>query len=288
MEDDNGLKSIASFLNHKIFVDKNLNPNVNVFGNETRIIKMLIADLTMFIDNNDSLFRKKYQDLGFNLIESIFNIINKTETKSDVIYSAYLFLSTICSENEIGNRFNSILTKYENDLNQCIDDFNNNKDLKTIERNCCELRYILDLYIRIKLSYENIQIKDSKAAIAIFENVISAIEAAISASEGEENPSKENKKTIKANKEVKKYLKGRLRIFGKIDDFNYEPKKALNHDLSKLVNNNQSSPANKCENKTSISISFDSDNETKCHELRQRLEDKFKLKVGIINMEKGI
>ena len=287
MEDDYGLKSLVSFLNHQIFVDKNLNPSLNVFGNETRIIKLLIADLSGLIDDNDSLFKKKCQEVGFNLIESIFNIINKTETKSDVIYSAYLFLSTICSENEIENGFNSILTKYENYLNQCVDDFKN-KDPKTIERKSREIRYILDLYIRIKLSYENIQIKDSKAAIAIFENVISAIEAAISASEGEENPSKEHKKTIKANKEVKKYLKGRLRIFGKIDNFNYEPKKALNHDLSKLVNNNQSSPANKCENKTSISISFDSDNETKCHELRQRLEDKFKLKVGIINMEKGI
>ena len=264
MEDDYGLKSIASFLNHQIFVEKNLNPIVNVFGYETRIIKLLIADLTMFIDNNDSLFRKKYQDLGFNLIESIFNIINKTETKSDVIYSAYLFLSKICSENEIEKGFNSVLKKYEDYLKKCVDDF---KDPKTIERKSSEIKYVLELYI--DLSYENMQIKDSKTAIAIFEKVISAIEATISASKGEE-------KEIKKSKKAKKHLKERLGIFGKIDDINYEPKKTKNHDVivrKYVKHENEASPNNN--SKPTILISFDSDNKSKCDELKQRLEDKF-------------
>ena len=116
----NGLESIVSFLNNETFIDKYLNSNVNLFGNETRIIKQLIANLNGLIENNDELFKDRCQTLNPLLIETIFKIINKAETKSDITYSAYLFLSKICSEDEIKERFSNILIKYENNSNTAI------------------------------------------------------------------------------------------------------------------------------------------------------------------------
>ena len=133
MEDENGLKSIVSFLNDENFVEKNLNSMVGVFGYEIQIIKLLVANLTGLHKHNDDLFKKRCQELNFNLIEVIFNITNKAETKSDVTFSAYLFLSKIYDENLIENEFNKILDKYENYLKQCVEDFNN-KEPKLIER----------------------------------------------------------------------------------------------------------------------------------------------------------
>ena len=133
MEDENGLESIVSFLNDKKFVEKHLNSIVNVFGTETRIIKLLISNLTGLNKHNDALFKKICQQLKFNLIESIFTITNKVETKSDINFSAYLFLAKMCNENELENEFNKILKKYENYLKQCADEFNN-QDSENIQR----------------------------------------------------------------------------------------------------------------------------------------------------------
>ena len=106
-----------------------------MFGFETRITKQLIANLTGLNKHNDDLFKKRCQELelDFNLIKSILNITNRAETKSDVSFSAYLFLSTIYDESEIENVFESILKKYENYLKKCAEDFNN-KEPKNIER----------------------------------------------------------------------------------------------------------------------------------------------------------
>ena len=57
MEEEKGFKSIASFLNDKNFVEKNLNSMVGVFGYEIRIIKLLIANLTGLHKHNDNLFK---------------------------------------------------------------------------------------------------------------------------------------------------------------------------------------------------------------------------------------
>ena len=263
----NGLESIVSFLNNETFIDKYLNSNVNLFGNETRIIKLLIANLNGLIENNDELFKDRCQKLNPLLIETIFKIINKAETKSDITYSAYLFLSKICSEDEIKERFSNILIKYDDYLKKCADDFNPNQNPKDTEHKCREIRFVLDLYIQLKVSYENIQVKLSEKAISAIENVIFAIRKL----------DKKIQKDLEDNHEV---LEGKLRLFGKIDDSNYEPKTTQNHDAvsRKIVHPN------------TILISFDLDNEPKCNKLSERLMKTYDFDVwtDIINNNKGI
>ena len=82
------------------------------------------------------MFKERCQELNFSLLECIFNITNKA--KSDVTFSAYLFLSTIETQNEIEISFNEILNKYESYLKKCVEDFNN-KDRKPIERTTREI-----------------------------------------------------------------------------------------------------------------------------------------------------
>ena len=113
LEDQNGLKSIVSFLNNETFITKNLNLSVNVFGNETRIIKLLIANLTGLSKRNDKLFKDRCQELKFSVIDGIFHITNNIdylesnnnliETKS--VYEDLFYIAKLCSLEPTSNVF---------------------------------------------------------------------------------------------------------------------------------------------------------------------------------------
>ena len=102
-----------------------------IFGNNRmRIIKFFIANLTALSKNmDDSEFVYKCNDS--NLVEIISsNIVKNNDITSDVIFSSYLFLSTICNESQIENEFKSIPKKFKTYLSTCSKDFlNSNQSL---------------------------------------------------------------------------------------------------------------------------------------------------------------
>ncbi len=260
MEDEYGLKSIVSFLNDEKFVEKNLNSMVGVFGYEIQIIKLLIANLTGLHKHNDDLFKKRCQELNFNLIEVIFNIINKA--KSDVTFSAYLFLSKFYGDNLIENEFNKTLIKYENYLKRCVEDFNS-KEPKLIERtrreitidkkvvskkfykldlDQCGIPTSLDLILTTLRSY-SLGEKREKFRTLIEKSHKSYLDVILEKGETYEQRlvldlyielsfyehremklSNEIQKAIKANKEYSKVLEDRLILFGYITRVEYETK----------------------------------------------------------------
>jgi len=131
VEATDGLETILSFLKDEQFIKNNLKSGIVIFnGNRMRIIKVLIANLTGLSKNMDNLrFAKKCNDS--NLVEVIFsNIIKNNDITSDVTFSAYLLLSTICNESQIENEFKSIPKKFKTYLSTCSKDFlNSNQSL---------------------------------------------------------------------------------------------------------------------------------------------------------------
>ena len=128
MEATDGLETILSFLRDEEFIKKNLNSGMIIFGNNRmRIIKVLIANLTALSKNmDDSEFVYKCNDS--NLVEIISsNIVKNNDITSDVIFSSYLFLSTICNESQIENEFKSIPRKFITYLRTCYIVISNNQ-----------------------------------------------------------------------------------------------------------------------------------------------------------------
>jgi len=128
VEATDGLETILSFLRDEEFIKNNLNSGMIIFGkNRMRIIKFLIANLTALSKNMDDLrFVNKCNDL--NLVGVIFsNIIENSDISSDVIFSSYLFLSTICNESQIENEFKSIPRKFKTYLRTCYIVISNNQ-----------------------------------------------------------------------------------------------------------------------------------------------------------------
>ena len=120
MEATDGLETILSFLRDEEFIKNNLNSGMIIFGNNRmRIIKFFIANLTALSKNmDDSEFVYKCNDS--NLVEIISsNIVKNNDITSDVIFSSYLFLSTICNESQIENEFKSIPRKFKIYLRTC-------------------------------------------------------------------------------------------------------------------------------------------------------------------------
>ena len=122
MEANDGLESILSFLRDENFIKNNLKSGMIIFTkNRMRIIKVLIANLTGLSKNMEE-FANKCNDL----VEVIFsNIIKNNDITSDVIFSAYLLISTICNESQIENEFKSIPEKFKTYLRTCSEDFSN-------------------------------------------------------------------------------------------------------------------------------------------------------------------
>ena len=85
---------------------------------------------------------------------------------------------------------------------------------------------------------------------------------------------------MKENKQYSEVLEQRLSLLGLITDQNYETKKTQNHDGIGTSKKQENKTVNA---KPTLLISFDSENETKCNELKQRLVNKFN--VGMINIE---
>jgi len=128
VEATDGLETILSFLRDEEFIKKNLNSGMIIFGNNRmRIIKVLIANLTALSKNmDDSEFVYKCNDS--NLVEIISsNIVKNNDITSDVIFSSYLFLSTICNESQIENEFKSIPRKFITYLRTCYIVISNNQ-----------------------------------------------------------------------------------------------------------------------------------------------------------------
>jgi hypothetical protein len=205
--------------------------------------------------------------LKFNLIESIFKITNKVETKSDINFSAYLFLAKICSENELENEFNKILNKYENYLKQCADEFKN-KDSENIQRTCreimiddelkekkffsldmdqCGIETTLNLILN---SLELFCLSGEKIATIIYDCLQSYFDILLEKGETYEKRlvldiyieislygnremkkfSEQIQKALIESKEYSKVFESKLKIFGLITGFEYEMKKTQNHD----------------------------------------------------------
>jgi hypothetical protein len=113
------------------FIKNNLKSGIVIFnGDRMRILKVLIANLTGLSKNMDNLrFAKKSNDS--NLVEIISSkIIKNNDITSDVTFSAYLLLSTICNESQIENEFKSIPKEFKTYLSTCSKDFlNSNQSL---------------------------------------------------------------------------------------------------------------------------------------------------------------
>ena len=124
MKANDGLESISSFLMDEKFFKQHLKSVMKTFGKpKERVLKLLIANLSA-LSQVDDLFTKKSQEL--KLIEFMFNIIKKSETPSDLAFSANLFLLKNCNRNQIEtNGFEAMLARIKNYLEKCDKDLKN-------------------------------------------------------------------------------------------------------------------------------------------------------------------
>ena len=138
-ESNCGLEAILSFLKDETFFKNNLKTCMKVFGRDKeRILRILIASLNSLSEVDDRKLRQSFSQKSQDFIVFMFKLIqNNTDFTSDLAFSAYLFLSKNCNDEQCENGFKAIPTKTKDYLNKCVDDFNNNNtqnDLKRKER----------------------------------------------------------------------------------------------------------------------------------------------------------
>jgi hypothetical protein len=137
LEVNGGLESILSFLKDETFFKNNLKSYMKTFGRDKeRILRILIAILTSLSQVDDRQLRKLFIQKSQDLIVFMFEMIkNNTEITSDLAFSAYLFLFKCCNDDQCENGFDTIPTKIKDYLKKCVDDFNNNKNQKDLNKN---------------------------------------------------------------------------------------------------------------------------------------------------------
>ena len=101
---------------------------MKIFGRDKeRVLRILIANLNSLSQVDDDQLSQSFTQKSHDFIKFMFKMIkNNEEITSDLTFSAYLFLSKNCNDDQCENGFEAIPTKIKDYLKKCVDEFNKN------------------------------------------------------------------------------------------------------------------------------------------------------------------